>query len=130
LRFNKESRRDGSGKANVEPRVGEVVWGVLYTVRNADLQTLDYGEGQGYCRRNIPVRTTDGPTEAWVYFARNPSLDPALRPYTWYQRFLIEGAREHGLPADYIEALERIEANDDMDQQRDAEKRALICRAE
>jgi hypothetical protein len=27
--------------------------------------------------------------------------DPALRPYFWYKRFLVEGAREHSLPAEF-----------------------------
>lgn len=31
LCFNKKSR-DGSGKANVEPRTGGEVWGVLYSI--------------------------------------------------------------------------------------------------
>lgn len=131
LRFNKKSSIDGSGKANLEPQKGGQVWGVLYTIRDAELQTLDDGEGSGYFRKKMPVCTTEGAsTEAWVYFACDPSREPALRPYTWYKRFLVEGAKEHGLPAEYIEALERIEANQDKNQQRDVEKRALNCRAE
>ncbi len=64
-------------------------------------------------------------TDAWIYIAREPSADSALRPYSWYKRFLVEGAREHGLPIAYIEALESVEATQDRDEQRDREKRAL-----
>jgi hypothetical protein len=131
LCFNKKSRKDGSGKANVERHAGADVWGVLYAIRDSDLQTLDHGEGPGYFRKKMPVHTIDGAeTEGWVYFACRSTRDPALRPYTWYRRFLVEGAKEHGLPAEYIEALGRIEAIPDKNRQRDAEKRALMCRAD
>jgi gamma-glutamylcyclotransferase (GGCT)/AIG2-like uncharacterized protein YtfP len=128
LRFNKKSEIDGSGKANVESHPGGQVWGVLYTIPDADLETLDKGE-VGYYRAQLPVHTTDPDitdiTEAWVYLASKPSDNPALRPYTWYKRFLVEGAREHSLPLEYVAELERIEAIEDSNQQRDRDKRAL-----
>ena len=66
LVFNKRSQ-DGSGKANVEPHQNSHVWGVLYTIPDADLRTLDRGEGTGYHRIRIPVRIAEaGITEAWV----------------------------------------------------------------
>jgi gamma-glutamylcyclotransferase len=129
LLFNKRSQ-DGSGKANVEPRESSLVWGVLYTIPDSDLETLDRGEGTGYRRVRMPVRISDADiTEAWVYLASRPRNNAALRPYTWYKRFLVEGAREHALPPEYIAELERIEAVQDTDDQRDREKRALACRA-
>jgi hypothetical protein len=66
---------------------------------------------------------------AWVYVATKPRNDPILRPYTWYKRFLVEGSHEHSLPEEYIAALERIEATEDVNKQRDNEKRALNCGA-
>lgn len=129
LCFNKKSKSDGSGKANVERYSGGEVWGVLYTVPEAHLKVLDNGEGAGYYREKLPLCMRDGVAmDAWVYLAREPAKDPALRPYTWYKRFLVEGAREHGLPAPYIDALERIEADEDKDDARDREKRSLVCR--
>ena len=125
LCFNKVSQEDQSGKANVKAHRGRKVWGVLYTIPDAHLTILDDGEG-GYLRKKMPVRTTDGTaTKAWVYVARQPSRDPTLRPYTWYKRFLVEGARQHGLPDRYVQTLERIKAKQDKNKQRDAEKRAL-----
>lgn len=85
LRFNKESS-DGSGKANVEQHGGDEVWGVLYTIPDADLNLLDEGE-KGYCRLLVPVQTETGPVEAWVYFA-TPSQNTELRPYFWSRGFL------------------------------------------
>lgn len=128
LRFNKRSN-DGSGKANVEPISGGQVWGVLYTIPDAHLINLDDGE-VGYNRERMSVSTTDGALTAWVYVARNPNDDATLRPFTWYKRFLVEGAREHRLPMEYIEALERVEADQDQDEERDRVKRALECTAD
>ena len=129
LLFNKKSTDDRSGKANVTTAAGSEVWGVLYTVPDADLDKLDKGEG-GYRRVRLPIRLTDNtPADAWVYVARKPNDDSALRPYTWYKRFLVEGAREHALPPDYIDQLERIQAIQDQDQRRDRERRALVCQA-
>lgn len=125
LRFNKKSK-DKSGKANVEPHPGDVVWGVLYTIPDEHLAVLDRGEGQGYHREKIQVHMTDtAVTDAWIYLAREPSDDTALRPYTWYKRFLVEGAKEHDLLKTYIEVLERIEADEDKNEERDRKMRAL-----
>ena len=52
LVFNKKST-DGSGKGNVEVCEGTQVWGVLYSLPDADLHTLDEGE-VGYRSRLTP----------------------------------------------------------------------------
>jgi len=130
LVFNKKSTDDKSGKANVAAHAGSDVWGVLYAVPDGDLDKLDKGEG-GYRRVRLSLRLVDNTsTGAWVYVAKKPKDDPALRPYTWYKRFLVEGAREHSLPEDYIAELDRIAAVADTDERRDREKRALACHAE
>lgn len=127
LAFNKKSTEDLSGKANVTAREGSEVWGVLYAVSSADKKKLDEGEG-GYKPVRLPVRLEDNSTvDAWVYVAKKPDGDPALRPFTWYKRFLVEGAREHALPPAYIAILETIEAVQDEDAVRDKKKRALTC---
>jgi gamma-glutamylcyclotransferase len=126
LQFNKKSTKDGSGKANVEAYANSNVWGVLYSVPDADLDKLDTGEG-GYRRTLLPVHVLDNSVfYASAYMASKPS-DPDLRPYTWYTRFLIEGAREHVLPEDYVEGLEHLKAVQDNDQARDQRMRALAC---
>ncbi len=127
LRFNKRSQ-DGSGKANLEQDpVGEV-WGVLYALPDHHLAVLDRGEGQGYARQREVVRTRAGANvQVWVYIAVSPTDDRTLRPYGWYKRFLVEGAREHGLPEPYVEGLEAIEPMDDPDAERDRQMRSLSC---
>lgn len=128
LRFNKWST-DQSGKANVELRDGGVVWGVLYSIPDAELAILNRGEG-GYTPIQHPVARDAGPVDAWVYVATRPSDDATLRPYSWYKRFVVEGARSHGLPQDYIKVLEAFEDLDDESPERDREKRLLTCEVE
>jgi len=129
LAFNKKSTDDLSGKANVTAEEGSEVWGVLYAISSEDKKNLDKGEG-GYKPVKFPVRLEDNSTvEAWVYVAKKPDNDPALRPFTWYKRFLVEGAREHELPPDYIAKLENIDAEQDGNAERERRKRALACQA-
>lgn len=128
LCFNKKSD-DGSGKANIEEYSGGEMWGVIYTMSEADLRRLDRGE-VGYHREKVTVNMPDGvPTEVWVYVANESTKQAKLRPYSWYKRFLVEGAKEHGLPATYVEALQRIDADEDKNVARDSKKRSLACRA-
>jgi hypothetical protein len=129
LRLNKEGRRNGhrSGKGNVEACAGETVWGVLYTIPDHELPLLDKGEGKGYQRVRVRVESAAGPVDAWLHVARQPSSDPSLRPYTWYKRFIVEGARSHGLPAEYIAKLDAMEAIDDPDRDWDQNRRGLTC---
>jgi gamma-glutamylcyclotransferase len=125
LRFNKRST-DGSGKANVERQAGQSVWGVLYLIPDAELPVLAEGEG-GYTAIREVTMCHGESVPAWLYIARRPSGDADLRPYSWYKRFLVEGARSHGLPQDYISTLEAIVATEDPNRNRDREKRALTC---
>ena len=127
LRFNKRSTKDGSGKANIEQHEGCEVWGVVYEIPDKELDLLDGGE-VGYERCNISVHTSEGVAdEAWVYVASAPDPDPALRPYTWYKRFLVDGSLQHRLPEAYIQMLQALDADEDSDHDRDQRKRELHC---
>lgn len=101
--FNKRSK-DGSGKANLVESPGSVVWGVLYEINVQDLYTLDKIEG-GYERITVRVQKPDGSeVEAVTYVSEDLTNDS--RPYKWYKKLLLSGAREHNLPQDYIAYLE------------------------
>src|SRR5581483_3527876 len=126
LCFNKKSTKDGSGKANVEAEDSESVWGVLYSIADVGLALLDKGE-KGYIRKKLRVIAEGKIVEAWVYIAAVPDNDPTLKPYSWYKRFLIEGAREHRIEAGYIAKLEQISAAPDKNEKRDQEMRAIPC---
>jgi hypothetical protein len=48
-----------------------------------------------------------------MYFATN--IDPSRRPYTWYKNHVLMGAKEHGLPEEFISKIEAVIADDDPD---------------
>lgn len=128
LSFRKRGQ-DKSGKADVVPSrsCDTHVWGVLYDVDVQGLARLDAGE-QGYQRRRARVLLRNGRrARAWIYVSKRDQRDESLRPYTWYKRFLVEGAIEHRLPRGYVASLEGIVAIEDPNRERDREKRTLTC---
>ena len=108
LCFHKRSHVDGSGKANVLAGGAEdCVWGVVYEIAPADLPALDRCEG-GYARREIEVELTTGErVVVEVYVAESENVDDRVRPLAWYKRLVVDGARMHGLPAEYVEIIAR-----------------------
>lgn len=113
LRWHKLGR-DGTGKCDIAPcGMGEkeVVWGVLYDIAVAERALLDRieGLGVGYSEARVRVATAAGCVLALTYQAKPDKIDPTLRPLPDYKAFVLRGAVEHGLPADYIAALRQVE---------------------
>src|SRR6266704_953106 len=79
----------GHGFANIVPDDAAAVLGVLYEIRTVELDHLDLSEG---------------------VLIGNYRRDVSLRPSTRYLACLIAGAREHGLPAAYVEWLRAVPA--------------------
>jgi gamma-glutamylcyclotransferase len=121
LVFHKRGR-DGSGKADAPPAAGSRVWGVVYGVAPEDRATLDRAEA-GYRAVEVEVVSASGLLTAFLYQALPGNLDASLRPYAWYKAYLVDGAREHGLPSGYRAALEELEAVEDPDRDRDERNR-------
>jgi gamma-glutamylcyclotransferase len=98
--------RDGSGKANIEPSSAHSVWGALYKLTALQLMKLDRKE-KGYTRRTFEVLPQAGPkVSADTYIAETSTA--GLRPTDKYRGLILNGAREHGLPSDYLAQLERV----------------------
>jgi len=115
LACNKRSI-DGSGKANVVRSLGNVVWGVLFNIRQDDLPALDEAEG-GYKRVKRAIQLENSETVfAWVYVAGADRVTDDPVPYDWYKKLIVEGAREQGLPTDYVEMLEALPSKPDRRQ--------------
>ena len=129
LVFDKASI-DGSGKADCE-RTGKLtdrVYGGLFRVSVADTDTLDKAEGAhgakaGYRRTEIEVDTDKGPAKAVAYLATNKQ--PNLLPYPWYIQHVLVGAREFGLPADYVAAIQQLPTRQEVDAERAARELAI-----
>lgn len=120
LKFHKKSK-DNSGKCDAEYTNDEkdVVYGVVFEIAASEKPELDRKEGlgKGYGEKNVSVYTHDGKElKVITYYAT--STDPELKPYEWYKEHVVRGAREHGLPAEYINAILAVEAVPDPDKTR------------
>jgi len=130
--LNKLSK-DGSAKGNITADQGERVFGVVYSLSETDLDALNKWEGlgDGYAlRKDLQVHDLDGhqfDQPVLVYIADPRYLVDGLWPYSWYKRHIVEGARHHELPADYIEWLESHPAAEDPDRLRDTQERIYPC---
>jgi len=102
LRFDKPGA-DGSGKANLCDAPGETVWGFVYTLERVDWPGLDACE-PGYDRISVEV-VLESERRAAVQTYRHPAPQPGLVPLDGYVRLVVEGAREHALPAAYVGAI-------------------------
>ena len=105
LAFNK---RGASGEvyANLVPCPRETVVGVIYRCDAAAMAEMDRREG-GYDRQWVRVATADGTTvEAITYIARDGNTTAERPPSSEYLTKIITGARQHGLPQEYIQQIE------------------------
>ncbi len=122
LRFHKRSDKDGSGKCDAFETGDEAdfVLGRLFAIAQSEETALDEAEGlhKGYEKKIVAVVDADGNVEeAFTYYAT--CMDVSLRPYTWYKKHVLAGAREAALPDDYIEKIEAVVAKDDFDKERE-----------
>jgi gamma-glutamylcyclotransferase len=107
LRFDKPGR-DGTGKANLVRVEKAWAWGVAYALPDDLWPVLDRFE-PGYRRVRLALSSpADEPLEAQVYLYTHDDPSRAgvhLAPSARYLAHLIEGAREHRLPAHYLERI-------------------------
>lgn len=122
LAFHKQGR-DGSAKCSIEPAPEESVWGVVYRIDPLERPALDEAEGPGYELIDISVVT---PAEHWMdaftYRARADHVGAGW-PFDWYRDLVVQGARNHALPASYIAHIAEVTAMPDPDRKRERENR-------
>lgn len=129
--FHKKST-DGSAKADAEytGNSEDIVWGVVFSIDKSEETDLDNAEGlgHGYDKSEVDVIDVDGNThKAKIYIAIENAINRTLQPYSWYKRFVINGAKQHNLPEEYVNKLNRFDAIEDPDRKRDVEKREIKC---
>ena len=105
----------GESYANIVPDPSTEVMGVLYEIRAADLEHIDLTEGVlvgNYRRVEIAVRplSPSAPETLAAFTLTSERREPTMQPSTRYMDLLIEGAREHGLPDDYVAFLRTVPA--------------------
>ena len=121
LKFHKVGRNDGSAKCDVRETddPNHIIYGVVFRIARADKPKLDREEGlgKGYEQKNVIVQMRGGAIiQAFTYYATN--IDPTLKPLDWYKEHVMRGARENGLPEEYIRQLEAVECVRDLDADR------------
>lgn len=110
LAFDAWSNRRGGLVADVLPAPDSEVWGVLWEVTDEHAEALDRYEGVArgqYRREGVRVESATGETvAAFAYVICNPGEEGATTD--GYQALLLEGAREHSLPPDWVKAIEDV----------------------
>lgn len=126
LRFHKVSI-DNSGKCDAEEtgNPDDRVVGVVYEISDDEKLALDRKEGlgSGYDQKKVEVTTNQGNLTSFMYFATK--VNSTLKPYLWYKQHVLVGARENGLPSEYIAQIEEVEAVDDPDISRNERELAI-----
>ncbi len=128
LRFHKSST-DGSAKcdAYLTENTDDIIYGVLFKIDPKEKPALDRAEGLGYGYTQKEITVTDSDRSlvtATTYIATK--IDDNLKPYSWYVKHVLFGARDALLPELYIqEKIATIEAIEDRNKVRDAEQRAI-----
>ena len=110
IEFRRFSNELHGGLSTIMPAPGEMVPGVLFHVPRAEIEALDLLEDvdKGLYRReaHLVLGQDGGWCRAELYRVARPRGPFAPSPR--YVGWMIEGAREHGLDAAYIEGLERL----------------------
>jgi gamma-glutamylcyclotransferase len=129
LRWHKRGRMDGSGKcdAMASGDASDCIHGVVFELDAAEKAALDRAEGlgRGYDEKTVEIVAAGARVPATLYYATD--VDASLRPYDWYKALVVAGARERGLPADYIAALEAVRSIADPDRRRESKHLALLA---
>lgn len=103
------------------------VLGRLYEIDATEKHLLDLAEGlgNGYEEKTIKVFNTTkrNAVKATMYYAID--IDSTLKPFTWYKHHVLIGAKEAGLPTEYVGIIESVPAIRDYDVVREMEQLAL-----
>ena len=110
----------GFGVADIVVHEGGRVWGAVFEFDERDIGALDQSEGyrpgretNAYRRIEVQVAGATRPedpllTQTYVVCIRE---EPTPVPHRDYVARIVAGARSWNLPADYLQALERIEVS-------------------
>lgn len=127
---NKVSK-DGSAKANIikTDNLAELALGVIFTINDKEKPLLDKAEGlgMGYNEDKLTFfDDTNNTYTAQVYIADSRAIDNDLLPYDWYKEFIVTGAIQNKLPAEYISQLQSISCVRDHDEERRTKNYSIL----
>lgn len=121
LLFHKVSK-DGSGKCDAfftGDRQDQVI-GVLFNIDENDKTELDKAEGlgYGYDEKKIIVYKEDNTKSAAITYIAT-KYDNELKPFSWYKKHVVQGAKDANLPVEYIKSIEIVDSIKDKNQERE-----------
>ncbi|XP_074510556.1 gamma-glutamylcyclotransferase [Sebastes fasciatus] len=105
------SDRWHGGVATIEDSPGEEVWGVVWRMSMADLESLDSQENVtlgAYSPVELSVKTKYQELDCRTYMMNSCVYAP---PSPQYLQVIMMGAEQNGLPQDYQEKLRAIQTN-------------------
>ncbi|XP_013197115.2 gamma-glutamylcyclotransferase-like [Amyelois transitella] len=123
LDFIKYSDNWRGSSATIVPVEGSQVWGAIWRVENIHMPALDRQEGvetNWYFPKTVTIFTEDGKKVECRTYQQTINPPPRRddqdipidrRPSMTYMECILKGAKECGLPKEYIKKLERIPHN-------------------
>jgi cation transport regulator ChaC len=111
LRFDLPVGPGERGVANVVPSPGVRTCGVLYLLASDECARLDRSEGVhvGWYQRAPVDVLAEGRELVPAFTYRSARSDPRRKPSPRYLGLLLDGARHHGLPTEYVAFLAQHE---------------------
>jgi len=109
----------GEAFANLVPEEGAEVYGVLFELEADDLAHVELTEGVligNYRRIDVTVEPVAGGVAVTAATLVTDARDPVLVPSERYRALMVEGARQHGLPAEWIAFLEGLPARPETEE--------------
>lgn len=112
---------DGSGKCDAyeTQEQSNTVWGALFEIDANEKAQLDEieGVGSGYEIKEVTLfDSNNNQHKAYMYYATD--IVSGLKPYPWYLHHVLTGAKEIGVPAEYLNVLSTTVVTEDTNQQR------------
>lgn len=110
LRFNMFAEQQRVG-ANIVPHPTRRVRGIIIQLDDTDLIELDKYEGHPILYKRVEVKVEIDHAsiiETYAYVAQPQWITEGLLPTDDYLEHIINGASVCGLPADYIQAIQKL----------------------
>lgn len=127
--FSKRSH-DGSSKCNLATSecADSAVHVAIYAIPITEKHLLDSAEGlgKGYDQASCRVTVADEAFDVFTYIAAATHIVRELLPYEWYKSMVVQGARYHGFPDDYIREFESQPSMPDPDSLRRIEAEKIV----
>lgn len=129
LIFHKKSH-DGSGKCNLFKTGSESdsVHGAIYELDPEHKKVIDKyeGNGFGYTDNLIKLQHQDKEYSCFTYHAQQSHIVDNLKPYHWYKKLVLLGARYLRFPDLYVSTIESVKSIQDPNDSRRKDHEILI----